>query len=114
MAGAPVGWGAVLAARCPACGMGPLFTRLIEVRPACPVCGLDLSAHDAGDGPAVAAIFVVGTLAMIGAFLVEFRLEPPLWVHAVLWPLVVIPVSLLVMRIAKATLIFQSYRHRRA
>ncbi|PZW43180.1 uncharacterized protein (DUF983 family) [Humitalea rosea] len=108
------GLGVVLRGRCPNCGTGPLFSGLLDIRPTCRDCGLDLSAYDAGDGPAVAAIFVVGALAMIGAFLVEFRLEPPLWVHAVIWPLLVLPTSLAVMRIAKSALIYQSFHHRRA
>ena len=41
---------AALACRCPRCGEGRLFTGLLTVRAACPACGLDLSAQDAGDG----------------------------------------------------------------
>ena len=41
----------------PALRRGALFAGLLTVRPACPVCGLDLSAQDAGDGPAVFVIF---------------------------------------------------------
>ncbi|MBX6376826.1 MAG: DUF983 domain-containing protein [Acetobacteraceae bacterium] len=104
---------AALLGRCPRCGRGALFRGLLAVRERCAACGLDLRAHDAGDGPAVAAIFVVGALAMIAAFVVEFRYEPPLWLHAVLWPAVVLPLSVLTMRIAKAALIALQWRHRR-
>jgi uncharacterized protein (DUF983 family) len=103
---------AALCGRCPRCGRGPLFTGLLDVRPACDACGLDLRAHDAGDGPAVVAIFLLGTLAMIGAFLVEFRFEPPLWVHALLWTALLLPGSVLVMRVAKAALVALQWRHR--
>jgi uncharacterized protein (DUF983 family) len=82
------------------------------VAPQCGVCSLDLSKQDAGDGPAVAAIFLLGALTVIGAFLVEFRLEPPFWVHIVLWPLVLLPGSVLTMRVAKAALIWAQWRHR--
>lgn len=78
----------------------------------CDAFGLDLTAHDAGDGPAAAAIFMIGALAMIGASLVEFRLEHPLWVHALLWPALVIPASVLTMRLAEALLVALHYRHR--
>ncbi|PWS37863.1 hypothetical protein DFH01_00670 [Falsiroseomonas bella] len=103
-----------LAGRCPRCGQGALFRGLLDVAPSCTVCGLDLSQQDAGDGPAVAAIFLLGALTVIGAFLVEFRLEPPFWVHLVLWPLVLLPGSVLTMRIAKAALIWAQWRHRAA
>ncbi|MFM9829362.1 MAG: DUF983 domain-containing protein [Sphingomonas sp.] len=102
----------VLRGRCPRCGQGALFDGVLELRPACEACGLDLRPHNAGDGPAVAAIFILGAAAMLGAFLVEFRLQPPLWVHAVLWPVLVIPAAVMTMRIAKALLVALHYRHR--
>jgi uncharacterized protein (DUF983 family) len=103
---------AALRGRCPRCGQGKLFAGLLDIAPACAACGLDLSAQDAGDGPAVAAIFLLGALTVIGAFLVEFRLEPPFWVHLVLWPAVLIPGAVLTMRAAKAALIWAQWRHR--
>jgi uncharacterized protein (DUF983 family) len=103
-----------LLGRCPRCGEGALFRGLLDVRPGCAACGLDLSAQDAGDGPAVAAIFVLGALAMVAAFVVEFRLEPPFWAHALLWPALLPPLAVLVMRMAKAALIAQQWRHRSA
>ncbi|WP_203072773.1 DUF983 domain-containing protein [Falsiroseomonas ponticola] len=99
--------------RCPRCGEGALFGGLLTVAPACTACGLDLSGQDSGDGPAVLGIFVLGALAMIGAFLVEFRLAPRLWVHAVLWPALLIPAAIVMMRGAKAALIWLQWRHRR-
>jgi uncharacterized protein (DUF983 family) len=102
-----------LAGRCPRCGRGPLFDGLLSVRPSCPVCGLDLKAHDAGDGPAVLAIFLLGALLVGGAMWLEFTREPPLWVHAVLWPVVSLPLAIAVMRPAKAALVGLQYRHRR-
>lgn len=81
--------------------------------PSCGVCGLDLTRHDAGDGPAVLGIFVLGTLTVIGAFLVEFRLEPPFWVHLVIWPLVLLPGTVVLSRFAKAALVWLTWRNRR-
>lgn len=106
-------WKAALACRCPRCGEGRLFKGLLDVALTCTACGLDLSGQDSGDGPAVLGIFVLGALAMIGAFLVEFRLSPPLWVHAVLWPALLIPAAVVMMRSAKAALIWLQWRHRR-
>ncbi|RAI61118.1 hypothetical protein DOO78_01650 [Roseicella frigidaeris] len=103
---------AVLLGRCPRCGSGPLFSGLLTVRDTCPECGLDLRAHDAGDGPAMAGIFIVGALAVIAALVVDAKYQPPLWLHAVLWPVIVLPLALLVMRLAKALLVALQYRHR--
>ena len=105
-------WRAALLARCPRCGEGRLFQGLVNLAPACRVCGLDLSGQDPGDGPAVAGIFLLGALAVIGAFLIEFRLEPPFWVHLVLWPALLLPASVLTTRTAKAALIWAHWRHK--
>ena len=78
----------------------------------CEVCGLDLRAHDAGDGAAVGVILVLGAIVVGLAFWVEFRFSPPLWVHAVLWPVVTMPLAVLMMRPAKAALVALQFRHR--
>jgi uncharacterized protein (DUF983 family) len=102
----------VLLGRCPRCGSGPLFSGVLAVRDSCPACGLDLRAHDSGDGPAVAGIFIIGALAVIAALVVDVKYQPPLWLHALLWPALVLPLTLVVMRLAKALLVALQYRHR--
>ena len=104
---------AALLGRCPRCGKGKLFRGLLDIRETCDHCGLDLRGHDAGDGPAVAGIFVIGAVTVIAAIWVDVKFEPPLWVHAVLWPALVLPFSLLTMRVAKAALVALQWRHRR-
>src|SRR6185312_5968316 len=74
-----------LRCRCPRCGQGRLFDGLLSVRPVCSECGLDLRGHDAGDGPAVLVILVLGFLIVGLALFVDAKFEPPLWLHAVLW-----------------------------
>jgi uncharacterized protein (DUF983 family) len=103
-----------LRCRCPRCGRGKLFSGVLTVRERCDVCGLDLRAHDAGDGPAVAVILLLGAIVMCLAFWVEFHLAPPLWVHALLWPAVTLPGAILMMRPMKAALVALQYRHRAA
>ncbi len=103
---------AALACRCPRCGRGRLFRNLLDVRPACEVCGLDLSKVDTGDGATVGVILVLGAIVVGLAFWVEFRFNPPLWVHAILWPAITIPLAILMMRPAKAALVALQYRHR--
>ncbi len=95
---------------CPRCGKGPLFDRVLVLKERCPVCGLEFAEMDVGDAMAVPLIIVVGAFAVAAAFWVEFRFNPPLWVHAVLWPAVVIPITVVLMRPSKAFLIVQQYR----
>ena len=101
-----------LRGRCPRCGVGPLFKNLLEIRPACANCGLDLTRVDVGDGAVVPVLMVLGAIIVILAFWVEFTFSPPLWVHAIIWPLVTTPLAIILMRFAKAALVIQQYRHR--
>jgi uncharacterized protein (DUF983 family) len=102
---------AALLCRCPRCGEGPLFTGLLTVRPSCPVCGLDFSAQDAGDGPAVFVILFLGLIVVGLAALVELKFSPPLWVHPVLWTPLIIGGAIVMLRPLKAGLIALQYRH---
>ena len=89
-----------------------MFRNLLEVRDRCEACGLDLRECDTGDGAIVGVIMVLGAIVVGLAFWVEFRFSPPLWVHAVLWPAVTVPLAVLMMRPAKAALVALQYRHR--
>ncbi|WP_428487579.1 DUF983 domain-containing protein [Rhodopila sp.] len=101
-----------LRCRCPRCGIGRLYKNLLEIRPACGSCGLDFRQVDTGDGAAAGVIMVLGAFIVALAFWVEFRFNPPLWVHAILWPVVTIPLAIWLIRLAKAALIAQQYRYR--
>lgn len=74
-----------LRCRCPRCGQGPLFAGYLTVAPQCSRCGLDLSRHDSGDGPAVFVVLIVGFIVIGAALVVEVLWSPPLWVHLVAW-----------------------------
>ncbi len=103
---------AALFCRCPRCGKGRLYDGLLRVAPCCAVCGLDLKAQDAGDGPTVFVVFVLGAIAVALAILVEVLFAPPLWVHAVLWAPFVLGGAVLMLRPLKAGFIALQYRHR--
>ena len=103
---------AALLCRCPRCGRGKLYDGIVSVAPRCAVCGLDLRAHDAGDGPIVFVVFLLGAVVVALAVLVEFTFAPPLWVHAVLWAPVVLIGSIAMLRPLKAGFIALQYRHR--
>ena len=102
---------AALGCRCPRCGQGKLFAGLLQVRPACEVCGLDLTAQDAGDGPAVFVILFLGLIVVGLAALVEITYSPPIWVHIVLWTPLILGGAIGMLRPLKAGLIALQFRH---
>ena len=85
---------------------------MLDIADRCAVCGLDLRQADTGDGAAALVILVLGAIIVGLAFWVEFRFSPPLWVHAVLWPVVTVPLAILMIRHAKAALVAMQFRHR--
>ena len=103
---------AALRCRCPRCGEGKLYDGLLAVARQCPHCGLDLAAQDAGDGPAVFVVLLLGAVVVALAILVEILFSPPLWVHLVLWTPVILVGAIAMLRPLKAGLIGLQYRHR--
>jgi uncharacterized protein (DUF983 family) len=102
---------AALGCRCPRCGEGRVFSGLLNIRPTCPVCGLDISAHDAGDGPQVFVIMILGLVVVGLAAFVELKFSPPIWVHLVLWTPLILAGAVGLLRPLKAGLIALEYRH---
>jgi uncharacterized protein (DUF983 family) len=103
---------AALKCRCPRCGKGKLYDGLLSVAPRCVSCGLDFAAQDAGDGPAVFVVLILGAIVVGLALLVEVAFAPPLWVHIVLWTPVILGGAIVLLRPLKAWLIALQYRHR--
>src|SRR5262249_41676606 len=89
-----------------------LFAGYIKLRPACPDCGLDYGPADSGDGPAVLIILVLGAVVVALALLVEVKYQPPFWVHAIIWPPVILAGALLLLRPLQATMIALQFHHR--
>ncbi len=102
-----------LGCRCPRCGRGRLYDGLLRVADRCDVCDLDLSPHDSGDGPAVFVILLLGALVMPFVFMLESMIRPPIWVHALIWPPVVVVLSIAMLRPAKAILVAVHYKNLR-
>lgn len=103
-----------LRCRCPNCGRGPLFAGFLKVAERCRVCGFDLRAAEAGDGPAVFIILIVGCLVVFAALFVDLAYRPPIWVHLALWlPLTVI-LSLGLMRPFKGVMVALQFHHHAA
>jgi uncharacterized protein (DUF983 family) len=108
----PPWWQSALLCRCPRCGKGALYDGVLAIHPACTVCSLDLRGHDTGDGAAAIVILFLGFIVVGLAFWVEFRFMPPLWLHALLWPVVTLALALPMIRTFKAALVAMQFRHR--
>ena len=89
-----------------------MFDVYIKLKPSCPSCGLDYAMFDAGDGPAVFGILIVGAIVAGLALWVEFTFSPPYWVHALLWGPLAIMLPLLLLRSFKGVLIALQYKHK--
>lgn len=105
-----------LRCRCPRCGKGKLFKGAfsLDVVERCEACGLGLKFVDPGDGPAIFAILILGVLILGGALFVEFRLNPPFWVHILLWVPVTLVVAFGLLRPLKGVLVALQYHHKAA
>ncbi len=101
------------ACRCPRCGRGRLFQGFLTIVRRCESCDLDLSAQDSADGPAVFIILILGFVVVGLALWVELSFTPPLWLHAILWPPVILGGSLAMLRPLKALMVALQFRHRR-
>jgi len=110
--GEPSVLSASLKGRCPRCGKGKLFQGYLAVRSSCTSCGLDFSGFEAGDGPAVFVILIVGAIVAGGALLLEIAFQPPYWVHALIWGPVLVILSLALLRPLKAVLIVLQHKHK--
>ena len=101
-----------LSCKCPRCGRGALFDGFLSLAESCSVCGLDLRKADSADGPAVFVIFILGFLMVPMALLFEAAVEPPLWLHVVIWPPLILGGSLALLRPMKGVMIALQYHHK--
>ena len=103
-----------LQCKCPKCQKGDLYKGgfTLELRERCDECGLDLTKNDSADGPAVFLIFVLGFLLVPLALIVEMFFAPPLWVHAVLWTVVALGMTIGALRPLKSLVIALQFKHR--
>lgn len=90
-----------LAGRCPECGEGRLFKSLLSFIDSCAACGADFTNEDAGDGPAIFVIFIVGIFIIPMALGFHMILDPPLAVTFVLWGLIIIAICLWLLRLMR-------------
>ena len=103
-----------LAGHCPRCGQGKLFSGFLTVGKQCGNCRLDYAFADAGDGPAVFVILLIGFLVVGLALWAEVNYNPPLWLHFLIWVPMAIGLSLVALRLIKGVLIALQYRNKAA
>ena len=95
---------------CPRCGAKTLFAGITRFADRCSQCQLDFKSSDVGGGPEVFLILIVGAITVVSALVVELRFAPPWWVHLIWIPVAAI-LTLAGLRVAKAALYYQSFRH---
>ncbi|MEX0409028.1 DUF983 domain-containing protein [Aquibium sp. LZ166] len=103
-----------LKGRCPRCGEGKLFKGFLAVGDRCANCDLDYSYADAGDGPAVFVILIIGFVVVGLALWMEVTVNPPLWVHFLLWIPLTIALGLVSLRLIKGVLLTLQYSNKAA
>jgi uncharacterized protein (DUF983 family) len=96
---------------CPRCGARSLFGGLVGFAPNCGNCGLDFAGFNVGDGPAAFLILIIGAILAVGAIVFDQAVGPPWWVHAV-WLPIGAALTVYGLRVGKAALIYQEYKHR--
>lgn len=103
-----------LAGRCPRCGEGRLFNGFLKLGEGCGNCRLDYAFADAGDGPAVFVILIIGFITVGLALWMEVTYAPSLWLHFLLWVPLTVILSLVALRSLKGLLIVLQYRNKAA
>ena len=96
---------------CPRCGAKSLYAGLLRFAPRCPACDLDFAAFNVGDGPAAFLILIVGAIVTIGAVWLQLSMEPPFWVHILIWVPVAAGLTIAMLRVAKAALLKLEYKN---
>ena len=102
---------AALSGSCPRCGAHSLFDGMVRFASSCRACGLDFVQFNVGDGAAAFLILIVGAILTVAAIAVDLSFHPSFWVHAI-WLPVGAGLTIAGLRIGKAFLLGQEYRHK--
>jgi len=102
---------AAAAGACPACGSRSLFDGWVRFASKCRGCGLDIASFNVGDGPAAFLILIIGAILTVGALVVDAAFESAWWVHLI-WLPIGVALTIFGLRVGKAWLLGQEYRHR--
>jgi len=100
-----------LTGHCPRCDARTLFSGWVKFAERCSNCGLDFKSFNVGDGAAAFLILILGAITAAAAIIVELKFSPPFWLHIVLWPPIVLVLTVLSLRASKGILLALEYRH---
>jgi uncharacterized protein (DUF983 family) len=105
-------WVAGLRLRCPQCGEGKVFAGYLRFRDTCAVCSADFKAADAGDGPAVFVILVVGAIVAPLLIIFQYGLHLPGWLALTLTMVAAVVLCLAMLPPFKALLFAFQWKHK--
>jgi uncharacterized protein (DUF983 family) len=108
----PSAWVAGIRLRCPQCGRGEVFQGYLRFRDRCRVCGADFASADAGDGPAVFVILIVGAIVAPLLIILQFGLHLPDIVAVGITMVAAIVLCLALLPPFKATLFALQWKHK--
>ena len=100
-----------LTGHCPRCDARTLFAGWVKFADRCANCGLDYKSFNVGDGAAAFLILILGAITAAAAIIVELKFSPPFWLHIVLWPPIVLVLTILSLRESKGVLLALEYSH---
>ncbi len=91
--------------KCPACGEGNIFRAYLKVADSCPNCGEELHHHRADDAPPYFTMLITGHVVVGFMLTAAMYYDWPNWVHGVLWPSMVLLMSLWLLPRIKGALV---------
>ncbi|HET9232367.1 MAG TPA: DUF983 domain-containing protein [Vitreimonas sp.] len=98
--------------RCPQCGQGEVFQGYLKFRDRCRACGADFRAADAGDGPAVFVVLIVGAIVAPLLFILQFGFDLPDWLALTLTMVAAIALCLALLPPFKSVLFALQWKHK--
>lgn len=108
----PPFWISALTLRCPQCGKGAVFEGYLKFRDACAVCGADFKSADAGDGPAVFVILIVGAIVAPLLIFLQVGLDLPDTLALAIALIAAIVLCIALLPPFKATLFALQWKHK--
>jgi len=97
--------------RCPQCGEGPVFSGYLKFAERCRACGADFTKADAGDGPAVFIILIVGAIVTPLLIVLQFGFDLPGWLALSITLIAAVVLCLALLPPFKATLFALQWKH---
>src|SRR5688572_13705412 len=98
--------------RCPQCGEGEVFEGYLKFRDHCRACGANFKAADAGDGPAVFIILIVGAIVTPLLIILQFGTSLPDWLALTITMVAAVVLCLALLPPFKSVLFALQWKHK--